>query len=95
MSDSDTAQTTTEAVAPRQTMLGQPEGNADHAATSPTEAGQPQVPAETASPGDNATMPTVESYADFTLPTGIEIDPHSLTEARNLPGANQSETRRT
>ena len=33
MSDSDTAQTTTEAVAPRQTMLGQPEGNADHAAT--------------------------------------------------------------
>ena len=88
MSDSDTAQTTTEAVAPRQTMLGQPEGNADHAAASPTEAGQPQVPAETASPGDDATMPTVESYADFTLPTGIEIDPHSLTEAKQLFAAD-------
>lgn len=89
MSDSDTAQTTTEAVASRQTMLGQPEGPADHAAAGPAETGQPQASTdETVSPADEAATPTAESYADFTLPTGIEIDPHSLTEAKQLFAAD-------
>src|SRR5215813_10792911 len=89
MSDSDTAQTTTEAVAPRQTMLGQPEGTADHAAAVSAEAGQPQAATdETASPGDDAATPTAESYAAFSLPAGIEIDPQSLTEAKQLFAAD-------
>lgn len=88
MSDSETAQSTTDAVAPSQTMLGQSESAAADAAVAQAKAGQPQENAAEASGPDGAETQAAVSYADFTLPEGIELDPQSLTEAKQLFAAD-------
>ena len=88
MSDSETAQSTTDAVASSQTMLGQSESAAADAAVAQAKAGQPQENAAEASGPDGAETQAAVSYADFTLPEGIELDPQSLTEAKQLFAAD-------
>ncbi|HVJ40140.1 MAG TPA: hypothetical protein VM639_01535 [Dongiaceae bacterium] len=88
MSDSETAQSTTEAVAPSQTMLGQSEGTADHAAPAPAGTERPQDDAANAPGANDAETQAAGPYADFTLPEGIDVDPQSLTEAKQLFAAD-------
>lgn len=88
MSDSETAQSTTEAVAPSQTMLGQPASGTAHAAAPEAGTGQPQDDAGLAPKAEEAEAQATTSYADFTLPEGIEIDGQSLNEAKQLFAAD-------
>jgi hypothetical protein len=87
MSDTQTAQST-EAVARSQTMLGLSEGSADHAAALQQGAGQPQDDAGAEPAADGVADQTGTSYADFTLPDGIEVDASSLDAAKQLFAAD-------
>jgi len=87
MSDTETAQSTTEAVARSQTMLGH-ESDADHAAAARDVTGQPQDDAAAGPDAEMATGQVPPSYADFTLPEGIEIDAQALTAAKQLFAAD-------
>jgi hypothetical protein len=88
MSDIDTAQSTNEAVAPGQTMLGHAAEGADHAAASPAMDKQPRTEDGEGASAEAAAQQTGIAYADFALPDGVAIDPHSLQEAKQLFAAD-------
>lgn len=87
MSDTQAAQST-EAVARSQTMLGSSEGSADHAAALQPGAGQPRDDAGAEPNADRAADQTGATYADFSLPEGIEADASSLDTAKQLFAAD-------
>jgi hypothetical protein len=84
MSDTDTAQSTTEAVARSQTMLGNSASGADPAVAPRDDSGQPRDDVASETSAEMAPDQGGSSYADFTLPEGIEIDPQAMTEAKQL-----------
>jgi hypothetical protein len=88
MSDTETAQTTTEAVARSQTMLGETKEGADHAAAPSAPAGQPQMDADAETGAEMAPDQVAIPYADFTLPEGIAVDAPSLDAAKQLFAAD-------
>lgn len=88
MSDTDTAQSTTEAVASSQTMLGDQSGSADHAAALRDGTGQPRDDVASGADAEMAAEQGGGTYADFTLPEGIAIDAQAMTEAKQLFAAD-------
>ncbi|HEX9446800.1 MAG TPA: hypothetical protein VF920_02435 [Dongiaceae bacterium] len=88
MSDTETAQSTSEAVARSQTMLGHTEKDADHAAAPRSDTGQPRDNGGEGATAEAAADQTIISYADFSLPGDVAIDPQSLEAAKQLFAAD-------
>jgi len=84
MSDTDAAQISTEADTRSQTMLGGVGEGADHAAAPGAATGQPQGEVNDGTMAEAAVSQPGRTYAEFTLPQGIEIDAASMTEAKKL-----------